>query len=129
MAIDEKLAPLITLLWRLGVETMECCQDIEEPVTETPTARISFDTLPDATTFVALLMAGNPGYADELECLNDYPSESGFRVFVWFQPGLAAPIPTVVVELPTALITELTEGVRAHLARTAKNDPAQMGFA
>jgi hypothetical protein len=90
--------------------------------------------LPDATAFLTLLAAGNPDY-EELVCgLADYPSESGFRVYVWYQPGEwppkpilgppAAPalIPTVVVELPTALIPELTQGVRVHLARIAEAD-------
>ena len=117
--IDKELAPLIGMLWALGIGTSESCQADHADYYGVQVAMIGFDTFDDAHRFVCLMAAANPVYADEFTCLSDDPGEEGFRISVWYQgrvtPGRALLSPSVAVEFPTAKITELTEGIRAHL--------------
>ena len=119
--IDERLAPLINIIWNLGIRTDECCQEIESPL-DVPVAMIGFEDLAGAATFVRLLAAANPDYCDDFEYLSDCPSDNGFRIYVWFQgsvgTGLAQLFPSVVLEIPTDLLDELTKGVLEHLSST-----------
>ena len=126
--IDEKLAPLINTLWSLGIRTTETCQQIAS-VRDIPVASISFETTDDATKFITLLAASNPQFRDDLLYLDDFPSDNGFRCYIWFQGSIGSAFaqlfPTVSVEIPTEHIERITTNITQHLswiALTATQD-------
>lgn len=62
IGIDEQLAGLIAVLWRLGLRTTSCCQDIDGK----GTASISFDNWEDVEFF---LSAAAGDHSEEVESL------------------------------------------------------------
>lgn len=119
--IDERLAPLINTLWSIGIRTTDSCQEVQrEPI---PVTEISFETTDDATKFITLLAAANPQYKEELQYLDDFPTESGFRVYIWYQGSIgnafAQLFPTVTVEMPAKDLEEITRNINQHLAWVA----------
>lgn len=121
--VDKELAPLIKLLWELGVPTMECCQHCEtvqhSDKEQLRIARISFYDIEYATEFITLLCLTD--YIDELMCLSDERSKSGFRIYVWYQPiDRDEPpfiAPSFVIELPTDEIASITKSIKNKLNR------------
>jgi len=134
--IDEQLAPLIKLLWNLGISTAECCQYDEGPIV--PVANMSFKDLESAEQFLGLLMAGNPD-ATDWRWIDDSPTPEGFRLTVgldssedpndpvWDLPSNAqyrhyrrrpreSWRHSICVEFPADQIAELTAGIGKYLA-------------
>jgi hypothetical protein len=129
--IDEQLAPLIRILWGLGISTHECCQYKEGPVC--PVASVWFKDLDRAEQFLGLLKAGNPK-ATDWQHIDEYPTSEGFRLTVVLSadvddPAYDLPINAkyrpdpwqaftrhIGVEFPADRIAELTAGIGKYLA-------------
>lgn len=88
--IDEKLAPLIAELWRVGLDTVTCCQDAGE----------SIASLVERYPHLAARAASDTGYAyidffdadDAAEFLTIVANAGPFGKFYgrmtrWFEPG------------------------------------------
>lgn len=120
--VDEKLAPLLNILWSIGIRTTESCQQVAS-ARDIPVASISFETTDDATKFVTLLAASSPQFKDDLLYLDDFPSDLGFRCYIWFQGSVGSAFaqlfPTVTVEMPTSQIEQITRDIAQHLSWVA----------
>lgn len=121
--IDEKIAPLLSTLWALGIRTTESCQEIANHFLPIPITTISFESTDDATKFITLLAASNPRFKDDLLYLDDVPSEHGFRAYIWFQGSIgnafAQVFPTVTIEMPADHIDEIAKNIAQHLSWVA----------
>lgn len=121
--IDEKLAPLMNILWSIGIRTTDSCQEIDNHPLPIPIATISFETPDDATKFITLLAAANPQFKDDLCYLDDHPSDKGFRCYIWYQGSVghafAQMFPTVTFEMPAGELEEITRNITQHLSWVA----------
>ena len=121
--IDAKLAPLINILWSIGIRTIESCQEVQNHPLPIPIATISFETPDDATKFINLLAASSPQLRNDLLYLDDTPSDRGFRCYIWYQgstgTGFAQLFPTVTLEMPTDHIETATTDITRHLSWVA----------
>ena len=71
--IDVKLAPLILLLWRRGIETCFCCQE------ETP--GVAYISFPGTCDVMAFLFVVQRPYEVKLDTLNEF-KDGKLRTFV-----------------------------------------------
>ncbi len=98
--IDEKLSRLMPLLWNLGIQTCQCCQESRPGLAE-----IEFDSTFGACEFLDIAQRD---YHAELERWDEGIS------------GAHAISLRLLVRLPMAEIPELEKKFKAAIARAAK---------
>jgi len=97
--IDEKLAPLLCLLWRAGLQTNQCCQEVRPGLAE-----IEFAGSADAENF--LYLAQRP-YVPKLEIWDEHEEGDKLR----FLPRIR-----LLVRFPSADIPALIQEITARIA-------------
>jgi hypothetical protein len=94
--IDEKLAPLMPLVWRCGIETVGCCQEAQPKY-----AGIEFGDAASAERFLSI--------ADSKNCRLEWHSRlEGLR-------GDLVGRTLILVYFPLACVPELAKKFEAHL--------------